>query len=197
MCDPVSLGSLGSLLIGGGGAAATTIAGTSLTLSGLSTLATIGTSVMGFKAQSDQAEAEQEAANDAYILEQHLVNKRVIQEGEADAQKKADMGLKAARGEATGLASAAASGITGNSVDQVIGDFRRSEGINKARIDQSTEARVDQSRYELKGLRAKAQGRMNAASPPSVGDAFGIAVKSVGSFIGDVSDYRDLYDEEL
>lgn len=165
-----------------------------LAIAAASTVATVATAVNAQKAGNERYEQNAQAANDAYILETHLKNKQLQEQGKAVAQRKEDNSIKRLKATGTALASAAAGGVEGASVDQVLQDFRRSEGVIEDRLDQSLEAQESQAAYELLGSQAKAQSRINSIPIPDSSAVYGAAVRGAGNLVGAFSDYKDLYD---
>jgi len=158
-------------------------------ISAISAVGSIALAVDAQKTGTEQALQQQQAAADAYILETHQANKRITEENKAAAQKKGDNNLKARRAGASAVT--AAGSTSGLSVQNVLGDFRRSEGIVNDRIDQNNEAVTDQIDFDMRGLQAKAQNRINQSTPPGMGEVYGVALRGAGSFYNEVQDYRD------
>lgn len=165
-----------------------------LAISAASAVAGVAGAVGEYREGARRHEENAQSARDAYILETHLTNKRLLQERQASSQKKADNSIKRMQAEATGLVAAASGGVQGRSVEQVLDDFRRSEGVVSDRIDQSQEAREDQAVFDMQGSAAKARSRVNSVPMPSLSGVYTATVRGVGSLANGYSDYRDLYE---
>ena len=146
------------------------------------------------KRELDMKKANDKSAHEAYILETHLINRRLLEEGEAVAQKKGDNSIKRMQASASSLAYAAAGGVEGVSVDQVLQDFKRSEGIVADRLDRNLEARQNQAVFDMMGSQARSQNRINAVPVPTLDNLYATAARGAGAIVGGVSDFKDLFD---
>lgn len=160
----------------------------------LSGAATAITGVMQYKDGVEQSEQNAEAAIDAYHLETYLSGQRGLQEQEAAGQRLQDIQVKAMQDGARAQNAAAAGGVQGASVQQVLADFKRNEGVMTDRVKASRDARRNQSEMEMRGMQANAQNRINSVPPPSVASAFGAVFRGAGMIAGSVSEYVDLWD---
>lgn len=159
-----------------------------------STAASIGSAINANKRQTELHEQNKQAAHDAYVLETHLKNKQLQEQGKAVSQRKQDNAIKRMKATGTALTAAAAGGVEGMAVDQVLQDFKRSEGIVEDRLDQSLEARQSQAVYDMIGSQAKTQSRVNSIPLPDNSNVYGAVVRGAGNLVGEFSDFKDLYD---
>lgn len=150
-----------------------------------------------YERQAQHYEQNKQAAHDAYILDTHLRNKNLMQQRAATSQRKQDNSLKRLQAEGSALAAAAAGGVEGASVSQILDDFRRNEGVIEDRLDQNLEAREDQNDFELLGSQATAQGRANSVQIPSLDGVYSTAVRGAGNLLGEFSDFSDLFDGDF
>lgn len=145
--------------------------------------------VTGYMAQSQAADrqnayyaanarAAQQAAVNQYANEQNaIIQKRTA--ASADIQETNIAALKA-RG--TVQNAAAEAGVSGLSVDELVGDYYGRQGRRVDSIDQNYQMDRDYLRAEMDSTQATAQQRINSvqqAAPPSFGDAF-LRIASAG-----------------
>lgn len=136
-------------------------------------------SIAGFVGQSQQANAQAdfqnsryaatiEAAGDAYEFDITQINKRAAQEDAAFSQSALD-NARAADG-AVGASQAAAAGanVGGAVVADVAQQFRQIESENEFSVKQNRLAALDQLNANLRGSRATATNRINAATPQPI-----------------------------
>lgn len=157
----------------------------------------VGTAISGvmqYKEGKKASERNAEAAMDAYHLETYLTGQRGLQEQEAGSQKLQGTQVKAMQDGARASLAASAGGVEGNSVQQVLADFKRNEGVMLDRTRATMAGRRQQQQFELEGARANAQNRINSVPPPSMAGAFGSIFRGAGMAFGAVSDFKDLYD---
>jgi hypothetical protein len=178
MCEPVSA----------------FIAANQLAIAGASAAASTLGAVSQYNEQTDTAEANQQAAKDAYILQSHLTNRKLMEERTSISQKKQDNSIKRMQSSASGVAMAAAGGVQGASVDQMLDDFRRNEGVISDRYDQTMESKELQATYDMRGAKATADSRIQANKGPSLAGVYTTAIRGAGSFASSASDFKDLYD---
>jgi len=169
------------------------IAGAELAIGVASGVATAAASVSSYKQGIKRYEDNVQASRDAFVLETHLINKRLSEEKKATSQKKSDNTIKRMQAGASGLAMAAAGGVQGASVEQILDDFRRSEGVVGDRLDQSMAARSEQAHYDMMGSAAKAQRRINSVPIPSQAEAYAGVARGVSTAVSSYSDFNDLY----
>ncbi|WP_339771426.1 hypothetical protein [uncultured Pseudosulfitobacter sp.] len=159
-----------------------------------SAAAGVAQSINANKRQGELYEQNGQAAKDAYFLETHLTNKKLMDERKATSQKKQDNSIKRMKASATALTAAATGGVQGGSVSQVLDDYKRSEGVVSDRLDQSLESAESQSVYNMMGSQAKAQARINSIPLPDNSNIYASVIRGAGSVMGEFSDFKDLYD---
>ena len=176
----------------------TTALGTAkLALAGVSAVSSIASASAEQKAGMARYNQNKQAAEDAYILETQLMNKRMNEEQAALSQNKQDNRVKQMMASSTALVNAAAGGVQGLSVEQALTDFKRNEGIVTDRLNQSFEAKQEQARFEVMGLQSKARDRVNSVPIPGMGNLFTSVVRGGGAVFDAVSEYTNLFDGDL
>lgn len=73
-------------------------------------------------------------------------------------------------------AAAAEAGVSGNSVDALIGDFSRQEGNYISALDTQQRFRETQAHYEKMGVRTGLESRLVNSAPPQAPNLFGQAL---------------------
>lgn len=176
MCEPISLSS-------------SALAMTKLAISGASAAASVGSAIMGANSQNAAFKQNNRAAIDAYITKTAAQNLRIRQEGEAAFQKKEDAQLKTLRSQGTARAAAGAGGVQGKSVDALLADYSRSEGVFRDRVAQQLEANTDAVRFDMEGFRSESESRINSMQTAGIGNIFGAVVGAGATLLGGYEDY--------
>jgi len=146
-------------------------------------------SVVGFMGQQQQA-AQQDAlykqnranALRAFEDKQVATNWRMIQEQESAATEKQDVALQSRAAQASARVAAGEAGVSGLSVDALLGDIVGRTSRYNDRIDQQTDWTVAQLQQEKKGQAAQAVDRINSVprgTKPSFIDA-GLRIGAAG-----------------
>lgn len=168
MCDPISLLSFGLSAAG---------------------------SVVGFMGQSNQADAQTQeynqnkaAAERAFADTTGAINTQQEQQQDAAALQIQQNDLKTRAAEATARAGAAAGGIQGISVEEVMGDYAGQESRANAAINQQTKWDVAQGQNEKVAAGDQMASRANSMTPgvqPSpLGAILGIGQAAVSGVTG-------------
>ena len=129
---------------------------------------------MGAQAQADAQNAAHEqnrlaaiaAANDKYAS----LNNKTIQERNAASQELLEKKIKAAQTRSTALVAAGQAGVSGLSVDAVLGDIFAQEGRQTAAIMQNFETRREYNADEMVSTYHQTVARINSvktAADPS------------------------------
>lgn len=127
----------------------------------------IGGAIANHQAQKKQAKAVRAAAHRNLRLERRAIAVRQIQEGIATSEQLRDIRLEAERREGSIRASAAASGVQGDTIDALIGDLSGSEGRAARSIKDTYVATLDQLELEKQAADARAAARIAGAPEPS------------------------------
>jgi hypothetical protein len=170
MCDPITLstmaasaGSVFAPAAGAAGAAAGSslmIGAASAGLQGVSTLAAA-------KAQNQAAAANNQAALDSYFLKTTQSNLRFRQEATQTATQQRDNQLKTLEAQSSAMAAAAAGGVKGVNVGQLLNDFTRSEGMMASRLDQKLSDVALQNNANQTAFQSEAMGRIDSVKGAS------------------------------
>lgn len=152
--------------------------------------------VMGFQAQSQQAEQQNEyyrqnaiAANKAAMNNYANLQNNAIQKRNAAGAEGLETKIEAIKARGTARTAAGESGVSGLSVDALVNDYYGREGRHLDSIDQNYAMDRDYIRGEMDNTKATAEQRINSvqrATPPSFADAAiriaGAAVNSMGQY---------------
>ncbi len=140
---------------------------------------TIATTAMTYMQQSAQAEAQQaanntqaemnrrqvESANAAMFNDAAQIQLRQRQEQEADSQKLQQAQTEAVQARAKERVAAGEAGVSGISLDAIMGDMVKREADYKTSVQTNSRATQDQLNLEMKGLEATANSRINSITP--------------------------------
>lgn len=160
----------------------------------LSLVAGIGQAVMGYqgakaeyKAREQQYAANLENAKTATFDRFDSINNRVLQEEAAASQDLMETSIDALKARSSTRTAAVEGGVTGVSVDGIIGDMLAKEGRYQVNTAQNFEYQKDYWRGEGAAASAQGQNQVNSvqriAKPsflPFAMQAFGSAVSAFG-----------------
>lgn len=124
-------------------------------------------SIAQYSEQMAQSKAVEKNAQQTFRNDIDQLSLRQIQEANATAQKDKQTTLEVAEKSAEVEASAAAAGVSGISVDNLVADVQRRGARNKVTQYENLKMTVQQIQQEKKGVRATAQSRINSAPRPS------------------------------
>ena len=127
------------------------------------TMATVG-QMAGFMEKQAAADAQNKAARDNYMQQITQKSLATMQEHTASSDKLFQDTIKAREAQAGYEASV--EGMGGSIVGRLIRDKKAVEARNKNNIDTNFEYKLQQTQYELEGLRVQADGR--SKSGPSL-----------------------------
>lgn len=151
-------------LVGAAGGA-TAASGMGLAIQGISAVGkTIGT-IGAIKAQNDASARNARSAKDAYYLKVRQTNLRLAQEQRQASMMKRDNDLKAMKAQSSALVSAAAGGVQGAVIDQLLEDYERSEGLMASRIDTKVDNMASQASLDNLSFQSEANNRINNMQP--------------------------------
>lgn len=120
------------------------------------TMATVG-QMAGFMEKQAAADAQNKAARDNYMQQITQKSLATMQEHTASSDKLFQDTIKAREAQAGYEASV--EGMGGSIVSRLIRDKKAVEARNKNNIDTNFEYKLQQTQYELEGLRVQADGR--------------------------------------
>jgi len=126
-------------------------------------MATVG-KMAGFMEKQSAADAQNKAARDNYMQQITQKSLATMQEHTASSDKLFQDTIKAREAQAGYEASV--EGMGGSIVGRLIRDKKAVEARNKNNIDTNFEYKLQQTQYELEGLRVQADGR--SKSGPSL-----------------------------
>jgi hypothetical protein len=155
MCEPVSM---------------STLFLTSLAMSAATTVA----STVGQKQQYDANAAN---AQQSFNLQNKQTNNAIQQSEAASGLKAQQVQTDMLKAAATAKASANEIGVSGNSVDALIGDYHASEGRYLNSLDTQNQWNRTQAGVEKQGQAATAQRQINSVAAP---DFIGAALRIGG-----------------
>ena len=119
-------------------------------------MATVG-KMAGFMEKQAAADAQNKAARDNYMQQITQKSLATMQEHTASSDKLFQDTIKAREAQAGYEASV--EGMGGSIVSRLIRDKKAVEARNKNNIDTNFEYKLQQTQYELEGLRVQADGR--------------------------------------
>lgn len=124
-------------------------------------------SVMQFMGERETAKAERDAAKKADIEKQNNLTLRQVQESQALAQKKQEQNIEEAVAISEVEAGAAARGVGGISVDNLLTDVQRRAAYNRRTAQDNHDMTIQQMSAEKKGSARVASQQINNARGPS------------------------------
>jgi multidrug efflux pump subunit AcrA (membrane-fusion protein) len=135
----------------------------SISLIAATTAISMGTSMASASAQAQQAKAQEEAAQQAHLLEQQALAERQLQEAESASDRQDQVNLEAQRAASTAQLTAAEAGVGGGSVrarlaqierDRMAGvvAVQRNEEVTQAQLGRQREGRTAQLSRELTSI---------------------------------------------
>lgn len=147
----------------------------------------IASSVVSF--MSAQADYQQRAAQwkQNYVNalasgrdDQNQLQVRMLQEGEAASQKQQQTEIEGAEIGAQAEVSAAGSGLSGISLDNILTGISRKIGMKRTSEETSYMNTVAQLGMELKATNAKIENRINSVQRPTAPNPIGYALQGIG-----------------
>ncbi|ARS72230.1 hypothetical protein SMRU11_35930 [Sinorhizobium meliloti RU11/001] len=154
-------------------------------------------SVMGFQAQEQQYETQQQvyennriAANRAAVNTMASTQNRILQEQAAASDEAQKLNIESAKGRATASVAAGEAGVAGLSVDALIADYYGQQGRFERTLDNNLQMQTSYLRSEMDATTAQAEGRINSVdqgTPPSFADA---ALRVLGGGLDAFTGYK-------
>lgn len=159
----------------------------------IAAVAAVGQAAVGYAAAKQQADEQnafyQEnavAARTAAVNSYQNLQIRQEQERAAADQKAQENAIEALKARGRAQVAAGESGVTGLSIDALVGDLFQQEGRNWLAIDTNLQMTEGNIRTEMDNVKANAQGRINsvqrASSPSPLPFIFQGLSGAVGSF---------------
>ena len=121
------------------------------------TIMAVGSSLLKHDEKQQQANAQNKAARDNYMQQITQKNMATLQDSTAASDKLFQDTIKAREAQASYEASV--EGMSGSIVGRIMRDKRAVEARNKNNINTNYEYKLQQTQYELEGLRVQADGR--------------------------------------
>lgn len=186
MCDPVTAVAVGSAVAG--------LVGSYMQVGAAEDAQ--NAQAAAFITQRDQNQANAIASQQTQT---QALNDQEIQANRQDAQELLDSQIGSRKAQATARAAAATGGVSGLSVDALIGEFRRTEGRFKSVTNMNAEARQVQGARTREAIGLQTQGRIQAVQPPAFQDIpapdyVGAALRIGGSLGGAYFDDPTTFD---
>lgn len=175
----------------------TMIMAAQLAVAGASAASGVKAAKRQYQREEEAHEENKQAAHDAFILETHLMSKRVQEQRMATSQKDQDNSIKRMKASASAEVAAASASTQGASVQQVLHDFKRSEGVVSDRLAMSGEAFEDQTYYQGLSAGARAEDRARSIPMPTMDGIYSAQLRGVSKVVGAFSDFRDYYTGEV
>ncbi len=123
--------------------------------------------IQGHNAQADAYDANARAAHAAKVEEDRMAQEDAAVADAAAAQEKIDRGLEGMKSSATALTSAGESGVSGNSIDALMGELDASVLRGNTTTTQNLELSQRGTQRQLASNKRSAQSRINSVAKPS------------------------------
>lgn len=150
-----------------------------------STALSIGGQVASYSSQANQAATQRGNALSAFAQDASALTTRASQEQASAAQRKLQNQRDYDATRATAVNSADEAGVTGISVNALLGDLAGQQGLRQGAVDQNLNMTLQQLQSERQGAAVTMQSRMNQAQDPSLaGLLIGVAKTGVDGFSG-------------
>lgn len=133
-----------------------------------STALAIGSDVAAHSAQSKASKANKAAANDALNADLNTIAARKSENGEATGLTIMEADRQSRSAKALASLSAGEAGVSGASVDAIVGDISARLGDFKSTEERNLEIQTQQLNREAVGANAISKSRIAAVPAPSV-----------------------------
>lgn len=142
-------------------------------------------------ARNEQIERNAELANRAFIQQSEQINRRTQQEQVAASEEIQQVQIERLDAQGRAEAAAAAAGVQGLSVQNLLNNFQRQEARYRSAVQQNLAFAQENAEAEKKGLRAQAEGRIASipayapepvARPSFFGTALGIGGRVLDNY---------------
>lgn len=147
----------------------------------------VGSNVAGFVGQNKMAKQNAQNATEAAILDFEQLGLRRMEEEAAAATQLDESRREALRVRSAAAVSAGEAGVSGNSVNQLLGAISAAQGRNANTIASNLRSRTAQLNVEGQAISTGAQGRINSVPKGSLGSM----LLNIGSdAVGHVSQFN-------
>jgi hypothetical protein len=119
------------------------------------------------------------------------INKRIVQEGAAKSQELQEAGIEALKARATARTSAAEAGVSGLSVDAILGEMYAKQGRFARNTQVNFDYQTDYWRGEAESARASGQSNINSTVPNPKPSFLPTALKIFGQGVNAAGGYYD------
>lgn len=154
-------------------------------------------SVMAYQQQATQAEAQNEyyennrrEANQAAVNTYASQQNRALQEQKAASQQKQEVAVEGLKARSTAEVAAGESGVSGLSVDALVGDFYGQQGRYERTLDNNYAMQSDYLRGEMDATQSQAQGRINSVQQAQKPSFAGAAIRILGAGLDAFGSYK-------
>ena len=183
MCEPATIA-----VIAGSVAVAASAASAGLSISGQQQQRKSAVAYQNLQVQANdrQMKENRELATKAYLDQANAANLNLAQTREATAATNQEQGTKSAEARSATMAAAAEGGVSGLSLNALLGDFHRQEDMFLTRNEQNLLFKQQQTATQTQGFQDTAAGRIAQVKPFIPGpiapvDYFTPALSIVGS----------------
>lgn len=141
------------------------------------------TGAVSYVGQQQQASANRDNAMQSLRLENQQTNLGVQQSEASDSLKAQQSQIDMLKAAATAKATAGESGTSGNSVDELLGDYHASEGRYLTSLATQDTYNRQQAQMQAQGEAATTQRQINSVPAPNfLGAALRIGAESLNSY---------------
>ncbi len=189
MCPPAAA-ALPALAIG-----SSSLATAQMGIAGLSAIAGVASAIKQSSDTNKQAAETETEALKSFFFETERLGVQDMQSDDQVTQKLEDNRKKRMRSVGSVIAASAAGNVQGVSVDRLVGDYFRSEGVIGDRLALQQEQGSDQRQAQAKGSQSKAKDRINSAPRSDGTEVFGAAINGAAGLFSTYANVRkDLLD---
>lgn len=147
----------------------------------------VGSNVAGFVGQNKMAKQNAQNATEAAVLDFEQLGLRRMEEEAAASQQLEESRREALRVRSAASVSAGEAGVSGNSVNQLLGAISASQGRNANTIASNLRSRTAQLNVEGQAISTGAQGRINSVPKGSLG---GMLLDIGGEAVGHLTQFN-------
>ncbi len=147
------------------------VAVTSAALSIAGSMAQYSAASQAAKDQNEYYLANAKASQQAAVNEYAALQNKQVQEKVASSQQLFQQNVEALQARSSAAAAAGDAGVSGLSVDALVGDYFAQQGRRAEALDTQYQMTAGNIRAEMEQTEAKAQSRINSvqrANPPSI-----------------------------
>lgn len=155
-------------------------------VSGLSAIASYNAQVEDFNRKEQQWKENYVNSLSAGRDEYNQLIARSVQEQQQTTQKLSQYTTEQAVKQAQAEVSASASGVGGNSVDELIADIGRGAAQNRYVTAENGKNQALQMTQEMKGAESRVVNRINSVTRPQAPSPAGAMLSIIGGFAGAV-----------